>query len=351
MKKPGLPLFCLLFALCALPLFTQEKGQDRLRWGLQSAYYFPHQEGLNARRGFDPVAYAIAGRPDSLILPSGDGGRDLGTGWGSVELQGWIDRTLTLPFLRGDGPLTRDNNVAVNGRWNLSPATTDLNLSLSLTPVAFLVFEQGNHLGTGWNAGIANGLGLNGNGSGTPETDSLPGIVYRGWLSGTFQFDMAAVLPEPDKWKHVVLQAEGKLLYQVFSGAREGEPWQYQADRGQNFNGWQFHSSTVLGYMIPDLPINFAGFMVETERRLGEISDSSPLASGGWGSDFTQVRLGPLFNWQIDDRNGLTVLIQCHNAVEYEGDSVYYNDFMNRRSTGRGYWYFERVALAYTMRL
>ena len=346
-------IIALLFLFCAIgaPLFAEEPEPLAWRWGVQSAYYFPHQNGLNSQNGWDPLSYEIAPLPSPFSLPGNDPGRSLGTGWGALELQGWVDGTKEIPLLRGDGPLTSGNNLRISGKMNLSPATTDLNLTFRLTPVAFLYFEQGNHLGTGWNAGIANGLGLNSDGTGHPVRDPFPGVVYRGFLSGTFQFDLAAVLPEPKDWKHVILSATAKLQYQLFSAAGDNDPWQYQADSGENFNGWQFHSSTVLGFMPPGLPINLAGIMMETERRLGDIADSSTMASGGWGSDLTKVRVGPLFNWAINEDNGLTVLIQWHNAVQYDDTSVYYNDFRNRTSTGGTYWYFDRIAFAYTMNL
>ena len=349
-RAPRIILFA-FFLICTmgLPLFSNETDSLNWRWGLQSAYYFPHQDGLNSDNGWDSLSYRVSDAPSSLPAP--DTGRDLGTGWGALELQGWIDASREIPLFRGDGPLTEGNNLLITGTMDLSPATADLNLSFRLTPLAFLNFEQGNHLGTGWNAGIANGLGLNNDGTGDPLTDPFPGIVYRGWFSGTFQFDLAAVLPKPKDWKHVVVSATAKWQYQVFSAAGEDDPWQYQADSGENFNGWQFHSSTVLGYMIPRSAINLAGVMVETERRLGDISTSSTLSSGGWGSDFTKVRIGPLFNWAINEKSGLTVLIQCHNGVQYSDDTLYYNNFRSRSSTGETYWYFDRIALAYTMNL
>jgi hypothetical protein len=354
MKKPGFfrissPFILILLVL--FPLSAQDDRQSQMKWGFQTAYYFPHQEGLNSRSGFDALTYEISPLPGTFVPLFGDRGRELGTGWGAVELQAWLDNTWTTPLLRGDGALTQDNNLQINTKWSLSPVTTNLDLSFSLTPIAFLVFKQGNMVGTGWNLGAPNGLGLNKDGTGNPETSAFPGVVYRGWFAGTFQFDLAAVLPGPDEWMHVVLQAEAKLQYQIFTAAGDNDPWQFQSDEGENFNGWQFHSSTVLGYMIPDLPVNFAGFMVETERRLGYASTLSTMGDGGWGSDFTKVRLGPLLNWQINENNGLTVLFQCHNGIQYEESSVYYNYFLNRRSTGDSYWYFDRVALSYTMKL
>ncbi|MDC7222322.1 MAG: hypothetical protein PQJ60_01205 [Spirochaetales bacterium] len=343
--------FLALICLSPVSLHSQETEEISWRWGLQSAYYLPNQDGYENQNGWAPISYSTEELPTSFSSIGLDEGRDLGNGWGAAELQGWIDGTKVYPFLQGSGPLTRDNNLTVTGKMDLSPATADLNLSFKLTPVAFLVLEQGNHLGTGWYCGLANGLGLNSDGSGDPDTTSFPGLVYRGWWSGTFQFDLAAVLPEPNDWKHVVLSSTAKFQYQHFTAADDDQPWQYQADSGENFNGWNFLTTSVLGYMIPDSSINFAGIMLDTEKRLGDIAQSSTMADGGWGSDFTKVTIGPLFNWQINEKSSLIVLFQLQNDVEYTDDSVFYNYFMNRESTGESYWYFRRIALSYTVNL
>ncbi|MDC7218828.1 MAG: hypothetical protein PQJ59_02745 [Spirochaetales bacterium] len=338
----------LLIICLPLSLFAQDNDKIDYRWGVQTAYYFPNQSGYESSNGWAPIDYGTTEIPEDFSPLGSDDGRSLGNGWGAAELQFWIDRTQTLPLLQGDSPLTSGNNLQINTKADLSPATADVNLSFKLTPIAFLVFEQGHHLGTGWYAGIANGLGLNADGSGDPETDSFPGVVYKGWFSGTFQFDLAEALPEATEWHHVVLSSTARFEYQAFSGANKDEPWQYQADEGENFNGWLFKSSHVLGYMIPRDKINFAGIMLETERRLGDISRSSTISSGGWGSDFTEIDAGPLLNWQIDDESSLVFLLQWKNAVQYDDDSVFYNYFMNRESTGDSYWYFNRIALSYT---
>jgi hypothetical protein len=351
MKRTFTLISLSLFLFFPIYLFSQETEEISWQWGVQSAYYFPNQDGYNSDNGWAPITYDTEELPSSFTSLDSDEGRDLGNSWGAAELQFWLEGSRTYSMFQGNGPLTEGNNLKVSGKTDISPATADLNLSFKLTPIAFLVFEQGNHLGTGWNIGIANGLGLNTDGSGDPETDSFPGVVYRGWFSGTFQFDLAALLPAPNDWKHVIISSTAKIEYQVFSLADEGEPWQYQADSGENFNGWLFFSTHIVGYRIPNSPINFAGVMLETERRLGEIAASSTMADGGWGSDFNQITVGPLINWELNDKSNLTILFQFQNDLEYTDDSVFYNYFENRECTGDSYWYFNRIALSYSMKL
>lgn len=329
-------------------LMAEEKIEPQYRWGLETAYYFPHH---GTQAGFDPVNYGIAAIPQAFMPINGDEGRQLGTGWGALELQGWVDGSLVIPMLKGTSALTKGNHLKITEKINLSPATVGSTTTFTLTPIAFLNFQQGNHVGTGWKFPIANGLGLNNDGSGNPKTEHIPGLVYRGWLSGTFQFDLAAVLPEPGDWSHIVLQTNHKLQYQHFTAAGPDDPWQYEADNGQNFNGFEYITSSMIGVMIPWDVINFAGIMVDTENYLFDAAQKSTVSSGGWGSDFTTVKLGALCNWQIDDSNSMIILAQFKNAPLYTDDTVHYNYFLNRKATGEAFFYFDRIALSYTMKL
>jgi hypothetical protein len=347
----GIILTLVLLSLALFQTVAQEEITPKYRWGLELAYYFPNQGGLNNTGGFEPISYDTAEIPATFTPIGTDEGRKLGNGWGAVEFQGWVDGSLTIPFLQGSGALTRGNNLKITEKINLSPVTAGSTTTFTLTPIAFLNFQQGNHLGTGWNAPIANGLGLNVDGTGKPNTSSFPGIVYKGWFSGTFQFDFAEVMAEPTEWSHVVVTSNAKMQYQVFSAANNNQPWQYEADGGDNYNGFRFSTSSLLGIMIPHDVINFAGFKVDTSVNMFDVAEKSTVASGGWGSDFTYMNMSLLINWQMNEDNSMIILAQVNNAPEYTAETRNYNYFVNRSTTGSSYFYFNRIAISYTMNL
>lgn len=321
----------------------------QFRAGVQFAYYFPNQEGYDVVNGTVPISYEEI--TPSFTPIGNDNGRKLGSTWGGLEFQIWGDYNLTIPMLVGTGSMTEGNNLQLNSKVSLSPVTMGLDIKAELTPIAFLKFEVGSHIGTGWNInGLGNGLGLNSDGSGDPTTNGFSGIVFRGWFGGTFQFDLSAILSEPNDWTHIIIQSNVKFQYQAYSGAVNGEAWQYLADNGENHNGWKFITSNVLGYQIIDFPINFVGFIIDTNSNLGYVQESSMMSENGWGSDFIFTRFGPLLNWQIAENHSLLFLVQWKNGREYTSNTIGANYFKNRQSTGDYYLYFERFAISYTMK-
>jgi hypothetical protein len=71
-------------------------------------------------------------------------------------------------------------------------ASVNANFKATLNPVAFLKFEAGAGIGTGWDVGF---IGLAINDKGNIEPQNFGGVVYRAWVAGTFQFDLAASCP------------------------------------------------------------------------------------------------------------------------------------------------------------
>ncbi len=87
--------------------------------------------------------------------------------------------------------------------------------------------------------------------------------------------------------------------------------------------------------------------MMEAENYLGRVRSLSTIDSGGWGSDFVEIHLGPLVNWQIGERHCLTRLLQWKNGLEYTVDTEDEDFFMNRNCTDDGSFSFERITLSY----
>ena len=190
-------------------------------------------------------------------------------------------------------------------------------------------------------------LRIEDNGSGVPESASLQGVVLNTWFGGTFQFDLAALLP--GDWTHVVTLLSPSLQYAWFSRAVKGQAWMFEADNGENFNGWKFLGSYFLGYKMP-LALELAGLLLETEQNIGYVHELSTTASGGWGSDFLLLTLSPVLNFRLTEHSTLAVLFQFRRERLYTSDTVFYAYYANRKYSGT-YWDFYRIAFSYSLEL
>lgn len=325
--------------------FAADEITHQSYWGAEFAYYADSNEGQNADKGFEWPSYTPEEIPPGYQLPEGglDKGRDLGSGWGAVELQLYAGHTVTIPFLQGSGPLTKGNNIQLDARGYLAPVVAYIETRATFTPIAFLNFQAGYSVGSGWNGFGFNGIGLNNDGTGVPLQDPFAGAAMETWFSGTFQFDLAAVVP--GEWNHVVTVATAKFQNIYYTEAGKYDPWQWKADKGENYNGTKFLGTYVLGYQMP-LKLDTVGIMVETFQYIDDVKDYSPMADGGWGSDFVRVQFGPLANITFNEKNNLTILLQMKTDKKYTDDTIYNNWFVNREYEST-YVKFHRLALAY----
>jgi hypothetical protein len=237
--------------------------------------------------------------------------------------------------------------VAFSLTGALTPVSVRAELEAALTPLAFLSFSAGAMAGTGWDIRIFNGMGLNADGSGVPESASLQGAVLKSWFGATFQFDLAALVP--GEWAHIVTLLSPKLQHAWFSGASRGQAWMFEDDIGENFNGWKLLGSWFLGYQMP-LALDMIGVLLETEQNLGDVRDLSPLGSGGWGSDFLLITISPVFDFRLSDRSSLAVLVQFRRERKYTDASVFYAYYESRQYAGT-YWDLYRIAFSYSLKL
>jgi hypothetical protein len=326
----------LLSALAAFGVLAQVSAGD-LSMNVLAAYYIPNLAGYQSS-GFAPITYTP--------VEAGADQRTLGSTWGGAEAKVAFSYTDAMPFMVGEG-LMAGNNLRGKATLELSPVSINTVGQVSLTPIAFLVFDAGAALGTGWTAGPFQGLGLN-PADNTKDINLTPfgGLVWRVWGAGTFQFDAAAIVP--GDWNHVVVSATGKVEYKAYTGAKDHEAWLYEADAGENFNGAKFFGTYILGYQMPKMPvINFVGLMAESEEWIGAVRDYSTMASGGWGSDFRFWQLGSLTNLQFGAKDSLLVLVQFKQARDYT-DATTQNRSFETRTYDAPYWYFNRIALSYT---
>jgi hypothetical protein len=326
-----------VLALAAAALGAQEPTLST-RVELQGAYYPPNTEAYQTT-GFAPI--------DTTVHPAGANQRVLGTGWGGAEAKAILSEELVLPLLRGEGALLSGNNLTLRASGELSPVSVNAVVQATLTPIAVLKLSLGAAAGTGWSVGFV-GLALN------PADNAQPlaqvpfgGVVWRTWASGTFQFDTAALVP--GEWNHVVMVASPMLEYRAFTGAADGQAWLWEADKGYDFNGFKLKGAYFLGYQMP-IVLGTAGMLLETEQWLFDVAARSPMAAGGWGSDFVILNFGPVLSFTLGNASSLAVLIQFKTAQKWTDATTRIRYFENRVYES-WYLYFNRVAFSWTLTL
>jgi hypothetical protein len=218
------------------------------------------------------------------------------------ELQMGLTHDIVFPLLRGGGPLTSGNNLTVGLKANVSPITADGTLNLTLTPVAFLQFNAGGLIGSGWDFIGLHGLGRQDWDSAKNEwrtvQEPFTPALWKAWAAGIFQFDLGAVIP--GDWNHILFQTRQELNYQSYTGADSKQYWEFQADGGEGRNGFKYYASYVLGYQLPSPVLNLVGMMVETDQNFYTYPDAAARAASG--DDRLKWTVSTLFNFQITDR-------------------------------------------------
>ena len=333
MKRLVLSICCIVI-LAGFAFAEGVRGRTSLE--VQADYLFPNHNAVDAV-GLIPVIYGVSAGANPLE-------RSAGSSWGGSEVKAILDYRLTIPAFEGVGALTRGNNLSLDIIGEFSPVSLNANFRATLTPIAFLKLAAGAGIGTGWDIGF---IGLALNNKGYLDSQSFGGLVYRAWIEGTFQFDLAAVVP--GEWNHVVILASPKIQYQAYSAASGDQSWLWEADEGMNFNGLKLTGSYLLGYQMP-LAIDLAGLLLQTEGWLGPVRGRSTMASSGWGSDFTYLIFGPVLDFRIDEGSSLAILTQFKTGIRWTGATTRNLDFQTRVYDAP-YLYFFRLAFDYTLKL
>jgi hypothetical protein len=242
------------------------------------------------------------------------------------EAQVSFTQGFTLPFLRGDGPLTEGNNVRTTLNAALTPVSVSGAMETVWTPIAFFKFAAGVRAGSGWNislfGGDITGLGLNrpqAGLSGQVDGQPLDGLVWRAHLGGTLQFDLAAIFP--GDWNHVVMQNSHQVYYRAYTRASGDDAWYYEADSGENQNGLNYYGSLLLGYQMP-IFLNTLGILAETEKYLYNTPGGD-----AWGDSLNRYVLGLLLNFTITPQISAALITQFNTLRNYtnpNAEDLYY---------------------------
>ena len=161
----------------------------------------------------DGVSGAVAGAGGSSETPPGKGVSSSTTLSFTVssipEAKLSLTQSFVIPFLQGDGALTRGNNVKADFRAELSPISLNGVAEVTWTPIAFLQVVAGGRIGSGWNINLFGkdvyGIGINNraaNNGAEVSGSGFDGLLWAAKLGGAFQFDMAALFP--GDWRHIV---------------------------------------------------------------------------------------------------------------------------------------------------
>ncbi len=248
-----------------------------------------------------------------------------------LEAAAGLTETITVPFMTGDGPLTRGNNVKFKLGVEVSPATVNGSLETVWTPAAFLELIAGASAGTGWNTPIADGLRMNTpgrdesgglDGSAEYTGDSFSGMVWSAKGGAALQFDLAAVLP--GEWNHVAFRTYHGLLYRALTSADGDESWLFKTNEGEERNGWNYYANYLIAWRMP-ARFDMVALLLEQELRLYD-----ERGGDAWGEDLFRFTVGATGQYRIAERISAMLALQFRTRRNFEGSSGD-NDFYQCR--------------------
>lgn len=346
LKMRGVKVLFLTLLLTSAPLLFSESGYDfNSSIGVESAYYFPDHSGYNLidTDNFAPITYEV--------VEGEEGERNLGSTWGGAELQAKYNFSFKKPFLTGGSELTQSNSLKHSFTLNLSPVDVGFSINNTFSPIAFLEFSLGTKVATGWNFETLGAVGLSRNLDGV-DREQLEGIFSETWFSGTFQFDLAAVMGGDTTWKHVILLSNHNLQYKHYTAAGVDEPWIYQADAGQTYNGFKYKTSNFIGYQMP-IKLNMTGLLIETNTNLGSNAERGTLDKTSWGSNDNELAIGWVNSLTLSDNLSMVIMPQLKRKVRYSDETIQNEYFTDRETNSENpyYWDFHRVAITFSYKL
>lgn len=235
----------------------------------------------------------------------------------SVTIATTLEMQLTLRHERHLG-----ENLKAVFSCALSPVSVNLDAETAWTVLPFLELSAGGRLGTGWNIPLANGLRFNtsdGSGGNRLTGGDLDGVVWSARAGGALQFDWAAI--RPGEWNHILFRSYQGLRYRAWTAAGADDSWLWEADTGENRNGWTWNGNLFLGYGMP-LPVSLIGFYGESDLAL----NTTP-GRRYWGEDLVSYIFGPLAVVSLGERLSLAFLAQWQterNFTEETADNGFY---------------------------
>ena len=224
--------------------------------------------------------------------------------------------TFRFPVLQGDNPLTEANNLKLQLTAEASPISLNGIFKAVLTPIAFLEFSAGARIGTGWRLNLFGndiyGTGLNLQGTALNARNAgyvaeykgsaFDALLWKTWLGGTFQFDLAAIVP--GDWNHVVFLSYHEINYHANTSAGSNDAWYFENDDGENLNGFNYYGNFVIGYQMP-IFLNMIAILTEMNLNLYDTPGRS-----AWGDDLIRWQFSGILNFTVTEKFGIALITQ-----------------------------------------
>jgi hypothetical protein len=261
---------------------------------------------------------------------------------------GFTER-LKFPFLQGESPLTEDSNIGLALTAEISPISLNGLAEAVWTPIAFFQLAAGGRIGTGWNLelfdSVIYGIGLNRpNAEGKAENSgsAFDGLLWKVQTGAALQADLAAVFP--GDWNHVVARSYHEINYKGYTRAGIGESWYFEADDGENCNGFNYYGNFLIGYQMP-IFLNMAAFLAEMDLYLYDTPDRDK-----WGDNKIRWTFSGIFMFTITKHIDLAMIAQFRTRLNYQESNWQDLYYRNRTidNSNPVHLEFYRVAAALT---
>ena len=294
----------------------------------------------------NPLTFSIttdmAYYPKSDYIKGGDHFAPLTGAYSGAEGRVTGDMNYTINTPLGEHWLLASANIGLKASLEISPVSVKPGVSISFTPLPFLVFSTGAQAGTGWNL-----LGLHGmayltkNGADYGYADYSPFQTWfvKWYAQGTFQFDTGALIP--GDWTHFQIMYTYQVYYAGLTSAKNTDVWMWQC-AGNKTNGWNNYQNLVLAYQMP-LPLSRIGILTEFD---GHYSNSD-YAYEKYNGSFTSISISPLMQFTLGGNDSLAVLFGFSSRRSYTTNHTDSITETYLTYSGRE-WYFNRIALSWT---
>jgi len=217
--------------------------------------------------------------------------------------------SFTLPLFRRDNPLMENNNLKLQLTAEVTPVNFNAIFKTVVTPIAFIELSAGTRFGAGWPLNLFGndiyGTGLNLPGITNAQTYSgsaFDALLWKGFAGGTFQFDLAAVVP--GDWNHVVFLTYHEINFHNNLNARANEAWYFENDDGENLNGFNYYGNFVIGYQMP-IFLSMVALLAEMDLHLYDTPGRAV-----WGDDLIRWHFSAILNFTITEKLGVAVITQ-----------------------------------------
>lgn len=284
---------------------------------------------------YNPKAETIAGNTDSVHYAPLTG---VYSGWGA-RVVGTAQYTMPVPF--SDHFLFSGNTLKFNSSLELSPVTVKPSFGITFAPIAFLEFNTGLSVASGWPLMGVSGLASWDSSSKQFNDFTFNAAYIEAWFQAVFMFDLAALFP--GDWNHVVTLNTFKASYNhITHGGENGNPWMYQGG-GEKYNGWSYYASFILGYQMP-LVLQTIGIQTELEGYFGNPANDSFSAMN---PEFMAISVGPVAIFEFNENHSLSIQLRFSSRRAFAENITSKDDYFNATYTGREF-FFDRLGFQYT---